>query len=268
MLSIVLAVFLICCASCYKHMRWYYEETYTNADKDKDGSWEIPKCKHTDNWEKTTFSVYPFLFLGDEYGILDEDAYREYSHARYDFEDIHPSAYSFVKCKLTDFNNFDQIWNLVGLDYFGVSLALLPLLLISPLIYFWLHSQSLTVTDKRVYGKAAFGKRVDMPINQVSSIGMSLFKGISVGTSSGSVKFKLVKNRDEIHYALGELLVTNQKNAAARPPANPMSVKATAPTPVPATSNADELLKYKSLLDAGAITEEEYNAKKKQLLGL
>ena len=34
------------------------------------------------------------------------------------------------------------------------------------------------------------------------------------------------------------------------------------------TSNADELQKYKELLDSGAISEEEYNAKKKQLLGL
>lgn len=31
---------------------------------------------------------------------------------------------------------------------------------------------------------------------------------------------------------------------------------------------ADEIMKFKQLLDAGAITEEEYNAKKKQLLGL
>lgn len=33
-------------------------------------------------------------------------------------------------------------------------------------------------------------------------------------------------------------------------------------------SSADEILKYKQLLDAGAITQEEYDAKKKQLLGL
>ena len=35
-----------------------------------------------------------------------------------------------------------------------------------------------------------------------------------------------------------------------------------------ASSAADELLKFKQLLDMGAITEEEYNAKKTQLLGL
>lgn len=35
-----------------------------------------------------------------------------------------------------------------------------------------------------------------------------------------------------------------------------------------ASTNADELQKYKNLLDAGAITQEEFEAKKKQLLGL
>ncbi len=34
------------------------------------------------------------------------------------------------------------------------------------------------------------------------------------------------------------------------------------------TSNADELKKYKDLLDSGAITQEEFDAKKNQLLGL
>ncbi len=33
-------------------------------------------------------------------------------------------------------------------------------------------------------------------------------------------------------------------------------------------SDADELAKYKSLLDSGAISQEEYEAKKKQILGL
>ena len=34
------------------------------------------------------------------------------------------------------------------------------------------------------------------------------------------------------------------------------------------TSNADELMKYKSLLDQGAITQEEYDKKKSELLNL
>ena len=34
------------------------------------------------------------------------------------------------------------------------------------------------------------------------------------------------------------------------------------------TSGADEIMKYKNLLDIGIITQEEFDAKKKQLLGL
>ncbi|MBO5652993.1 MAG: SHOCT domain-containing protein, partial [Clostridia bacterium] len=39
-------------------------------------------------------------------------------------------------------------------------------------------------------------------------------------------------------------------------------------TIIQASSNAEELKKYKDLLDAGIITQEEFDAKKKQLLGL
>ncbi len=40
------------------------------------------------------------------------------------------------------------------------------------------------------------------------------------------------------------------------------------PKSVPINSSADEIKKYKELFDQGVITEEEYEAKKKQLLGL
>ena len=44
--------------------------------------------------------------------------------------------------------------------------------------------------------------------------------------------------------------------------------KPQATTIVQQTSAADEIVKYKGLLDAGIISQEEYDAKKKQLLGL
>lgn len=47
-------------------------------------------------------------------------------------------------------------------------------------------------------------------------------------------------------------------------------IEKTNPTtsPQPARSDAEELKKYKELLDSGVITQEEFEAKKKQLLGL
>ena len=50
----------------------------------------------------------------------------------------------------------------------------------------------------------------------------------------------------------------------------PAAVPAPAPAAAPASISeaADDLLKLKELLDAGILTQEEFDAKKKQLLGL
>jgi len=139
--------------------------------------------------------------------------------------------------------------------FFIAGTALIVLALI---IYAWLSKIELTVTDKRVYGTAAFGKRVDLPFDMISAIGTSAFKGIAVTTPSGAIKFLMIKNKDKIHNELSKLLIDRQGKTIAA---------ATIKQEVP-LSNADELRKYKELLDSGAITQEEYNGKKKQLLGL
>lgn len=126
------------------------------------------------------------------------------------------------------------------------------------LLYAWLHSYEITVTDKRVYGKTAFGKRVDLPVDSVSAVGSRWPKGISVATSSGKISFLMIKNRDEIHKCVSGLLIERQGKTAAT----------TASIQQAPQSNADELKKYKELLDNGIITQEEFDAKKKQLLGL
>lgn len=55
---------------------------------------------------------------------------------------------------------------------------------------------------------------------------------------------------------------------AADKAAGEAAAQASAPALSAAPSAADELMKFKQLLDAGAITQEEFDAKKKQLLGL
>ena len=51
-------------------------------------------------------------------------------------------------------------------------------------------------------------------------------------------------------------------------PQAPVQQNAVPVQPASTKSAADELKKYKELLDSGVITQEEFNAKKKQLLGL
>jgi len=123
-----------------------------------------------------------------------------------------------------------------------------------------MRSYEMTVTDKRVYGKTAFGKRVDLPIDSISAIGSRWPKGIAVATSSGKIAFLIIKNRDEIRDCISGLLIERQQRAATAPTT---TIKQEIPQ-----SNADELKKYKDLLDQGVISQEEFDAKKKQLLGL
>lgn len=134
-----------------------------------------------------------------------------------------------------------------------VALAIPVFIIIGIIFYKCWSKVELTVTDKRVYGKAAFGKRVDLPLDSVSSVGTSGKKGIDVGTSSGRIKFKFIKNYSEIHEVLSKLIMERQNKEAVK---------------TEAVSNADELKKYKELLDSGVITEQDFEKKKKQLLGL
>ncbi len=126
------------------------------------------------------------------------------------------------------------------------------------IFYFMFHKTKITVTNKRVYGQTAWGKRVDLPLDMISATGTSLLKGIAVSTSSGKIKFVLIQNRDEIHDAISKLLMERQSKATA----------ATTTKPEIPKSGADELKELKDLLDSGVISQEEFDTKKKQLLGL
>ena len=124
---------------------------------------------------------------------------------------------------------------------------------IAVVIYLPIAPCSMTISNMRVYGIAAFNKRVDLPLDSVSSFGTSWLNGIGVATSSGFIKFYLIENRDEMHDILNKLMMdrqTKEKSEIANP------------------STVDEIKEYKSLLDEGVITQEEFDRKKKQLLGL
>ena len=130
------------------------------------------------------------------------------------------------------------------------------ILIVAVIIAAWLKSYSLTVTDKRVYGNTSWGKQVDLPVDSISAVASTTFKGIAVATSSGRIVFNLIKNRDEVRNVISDLLIARQAH------------KDNSSTMNTHHSNAEELKKYKELLDDGVISQEEFDAKKKQLLGL
>lgn len=142
---------------------------------------------------------------------------------------------------------YNDAWTVVG------CAAVLTVL--SLVAYWWLSSCSLSITNKRAFGKGAFGKRVDLPMDSISAVALCWLKGISISTSSGRISFLLIKNQKEVYDILNNLLIERQSKSAKD-------------SVVINQSNADELKKFKELLDSGVITQEEFDAKKKQLLGL
>ena len=144
----------------------------------------------------------------------------------------------------------------------GANYALYPLIIVLAIVAYIIHKRwsrvQVTVTDKRVYGFDAVAKRVDLPLDSITAVGTSMFSGLAVTTASGAIKFAMLKNRDELHEAISKLLVARQEK-----PVTATTIKQEIPQ-----SNADELKKYKELLDSGVISQEEFDAKKKQLLGL
>ena len=145
----------------------------------------------------------------------------------------------------------------------GVIISVLGffLLVFSVIMSIYVSNCELIVTNKRVYGRAAFGKRVDLPVDSISAVSLSsFFNGIAVSTSSGKIAFLSIKNSRDIQKVISELLIERQSKEK---PTTTATIKQEIPQ-----SNADELEKFKNLLDKGVITQEEFDAKKKQLLGL
>jgi len=166
--------------------------------------------------------------------------FEEYDYAQYTAERGRSYEYAFLLGKMFDELYLVSTW----FAWLGTITALT-----TAFANWWLGSYTLTVTNKRIYGKTSFGKRVDLPMDSVSAVSTGIFKGIAVATSSGKIVFGLIKNRDEIHAEITKLIVSRQQTGS---PAS--------------SSTTDELKKYKELLDAGIITQAEFNAKKKQLL--
>lgn len=154
---------------------------------------------------------------------------------------------------LIDGDFLDFSWYSAYLFFGGILLAI-----VIGVYIFALNSCSMVITDKRIYGKATFGQQVDLPIDMISAASIGLLKSVGVSTASGRISFWLLENKDELYSAITTLLMKRQQE----------KLNATIVATAPHSDEADQLKKFKDLLDSGIITQEEFDAKKKQLLGL
>ena len=97
-------------------------------------------------------------------------------------------------------------WAFEGMDYgyywFFIGIAIFVIL---GLIFASMKFE-LIVTEGKVIGKTLFGKRVDLPISQISVVGTGIFNRVSIATSSGAINFYGVTNQNEVFSVISEFL--------------------------------------------------------------
>ena len=132
--------------------------------------------------------------------------------------------------------------------------------LLIALIWQLCHSSSMRKTMEIADGKVICrsGKKIvkQFLLRDVTGVSACGSHGLKILGNNINYKIKLVENRDEIRsFIMNSLSSGAQAARPVQPAAAPQS-------------DADELKKYKELLDSGVITQEEFDAKKKQIPGL
>lgn len=160
-------------------------------------------------------------------------------------------------------------WELETKRNVGISSIVVYIILVG-IRFYWqdiAKASSLELTEEGISGSLKIwgvNSKLNIPLDNISSLYVkeSIWdkirsgKTLVIASSSGSVKFRCVQNADEFVENVNNL-TEKRKNATKAPSSAANQV-----------SSADELKKIKELLDAGAISQEEYDSKEKQLLGL
>ncbi len=112
---------------------------------------------------------------------------------------------------------WEQVANI--LKKFSPALAVITALCAAGIVaytvmYFYRRKTKITVTNKRLYGYAAFGKEVDLPLREISDVSTGRFKSISVSTQSDKHVFPGLEDRDGLHNRINQYL-ENQKGGSA-----------------------------------------------------
>lgn len=142
----------------------------------------------------------------------------------------------------------------------GYAALILTGLLGFTFIFFWAFSKcELVVTNKRIVGRSTFRRTIDIPVDSISAVGTGMMSSIVVSSSSGKIRFSLLKNNTEIYKQISNLIIARQTNVVNERVNGDDSAN-------PKQNIADELRQFKALLDEGLITMDEYEAKKQKLL--
>lgn len=148
-----------------------------------------------------------------------------------------------------------------------IAAIFLLMCIVAIILYNMMKDCTLTANDKFITGRTLFGKAVTFPLDNVSSVSAKkTFNCIKIVSNGKSKSFLALENYLDLHRAISEKI-----NA---PKIQPIVLQAPV---IQSTENTQknesgntikELREYKELLEQGIISEEEFAAKKKQILGI
>lgn len=150
---------------------------------------------------------------------------------------------------------FDSYYGIKMIKYLIImSFSLCIILLIINVFYVLDRKTSLSVQDDLVIVKKRTGKTAQFKLKDISSIESTVFKGLKIKGNAIKCKVILLKNADELKTEITQLIsdLSSKNQDLSDQHLN----------------ETETIKQYKDLLDSGTITQEEFEAKKKQLLGL
>lgn len=133
------------------------------------------------------------------------------------------------------------------------------ILLADTLWYVGETKKTMIVETIRITCRKGRKTKKEFLVKDIKTVESIAIKGLLLRGDGFKYRTRFLENRDELKTRIVELL---SASLAERETAAPEMTGDTA------LGAADELRKYKELLDTGVITQEEFDAKKKQLLGL
>ena len=126
------------------------------------------------------------------------------------------------------------------------------------LCYYIDTKKEMIIDTDRIVCKKGKKTAKEFMVKDIKSVELASMKGLMIRGNGFKYKINLLSNAEKLKTTIMDSLATL--------PAENIATTEIKQEILP--SNADELKKYKELLDGGVITQEEFDAKKKQLLGL
>ena len=177
----------------------------------------------------------------------------------------------YLVCSYSEYSTpAEYAWAMGSEDYIETALIYIggPILF-AVILRLLLSTFGMVITDKRISGWSVLQLwRTDLPLDMIQSVSLVGFTGIFVRTAGGGILLFMIKNRKELHEVLCQVMIRRQSCMPLNWPshANETITKTPQPTATDKTLER-ELYELKEKLDYGNISQEEYEIRRKALLG-